>query len=319
MKNHKVLERNKFISLITLIVCCTLVYCVNNINIITDFISTKIEIIKEKEMKFMYSDPNALGDTYTNNYSGSNGAFQEEVNYLLRHGYFNSEDLMLLQNKYSTVTADKNMFFNNSEESMVVDELKKQIEEDSYRNRSFGLYYIFDFEYTINTLKQLDSVIEKTSKAQKMPKAFLSAVLFREMMFIGQEDLLDGVPVIGGKTIGICQIGVKNIRQNEQIVHGKDSVIAKKSDDEIIEMLRNPEQAVYFCAVQLRARAIQLAGENADLNKFDDKHMKQVFAAYNQFDIPFNIGPVMNKEKYAEQTYKYYKLLSKYYGYKQAK
>jgi hypothetical protein len=322
MKNCKVAVKNKLLYLVTVIVCFSLIF-INNINIFTGFVNSKIEIIKENEMRFMYNGSNTLGDTYSKNSNGSNSVYQNtesiKENDLLIRGYNNFQDYLLLQKNSSSADADKDMFFNNSEVSKVLDKLKKQVEDDSYRHKYFGLYYIFDFNYTFNTLKQLDPIIEKTSKAQKMPKAFLSAVLLREMMFIGQEDLLDGVPVIGGSTIGICQIGVKNIRLNEKIVHNKGSVIANKSDDEITEMLRNPEQAVYFCATQLRARAIQLAGVNTDLNKFDEKHMKQVLAAYNQSEIPFNLGPVMTKEKYAEQTYKYYELLSGYYGSEQAK
>lgn len=41
--------------------------------------------------------------------------------------------------------------------------------------------------------------------------------------------------------------------------------------------------------------------------------MKQVFSEYNQFEIPFKIGSVMNKEMYAEQTYKYFEYFNKYY------
>jgi len=316
-------KKNVAFSLIVLIFCCVLVYSTNSIFNITGFISTKIEIIKEKEMKFMYGEPDALGDKYSESsqsYYNSNIVYHRttfnKLNNQLISRYNNAQG----QNQYSNINSDKNMFLHVLEEKTIKNQLKKQVEDDSYRNKNFGLYYIFDFERTINVLKELDLVIEKTSEAQKMPKELLTAVLFREMMFIGQEDLLDGVPYIGGKTIGICQIGIDIVRYNEQIVHGKESIVANKTDDEILTMLRNPKQGVYFCALQLRARAIQQTGNNkVDLNKLNEAQMHKILEGYNQSNITKTIGPIKTKAKYAEETYKYYELFSKYYELGQAK
>lgn len=313
----------KIYKMLITLMCSALIGLTYNVFNINDFASEKIEIIKYKEMKYICGEANNSEDTYIKNQQDYRESYintgLDEINGSIEHLNNNTESYMLCQNNYLAEETDKRTAFNFAEERILLSQLKNQVEGDSYRNKHFGTYYIFSFDYTMNKLNQLDSKIEKVAKAHNIPKSFLSAVLFREMMFMGQEDMLDGLPLMGGKTIGLCQIGIENVRDNEKVVHGKESVIANKSDDEILKMLRNPEQAVYFCAVQLKARAMQLYGKNADINKFNEKQMKQVLAGYNQFNIPINIGPIMDKDKYAEQTYKYYNLFSKYYELKQNK
>lgn len=323
MKIYK-LKKNPIFSLIALMLCIVLLYFANSSLNILGFINTKVELIKQKEMKFMYSERNTSGDRYFDTSSvgtnSGNVSYQQGVFKLTENMYINSSNYtqqgnVLLEKQYTNDNKSMVDFIATySEYQAISNELKNQIEEDSYRNKKLGFYYIFDYEYTMNALKELEPVIEKTVEAQKMPKALVTSVLFREMMFMGQEDLLDGMPIIGGKSMGICQIGIENIRYNENTIHGQKSMIASKTDDEIIAMLQNPEQAVYFCAVQLRARAIKLTGnKNINLNELNAKQIQKIFEEYNQSKITKTIGPIKTKSKYAQETYKYYKLFSKYY------
>jgi hypothetical protein len=275
-------------------------------------------------MKYICGELSSLNDTYDESSSskdsntnvsvtGNNGnSFRPVENNLI-----NNNDNIKNYTQIKNDTTSKIFLNNDTIETAIsyektITELKNKVEEDSYRNKGLEPYYIFDFNYSMSVLKELDTTIDKTAKAQKVPKELLTAVLFREMMFLGQEDMLDGFPVIGGKSLGICQIGIENVRYNENTVHGKKSVIINKTDDEIITMLQNPEQAVYFCAVQLRARAISLTGnKNVDLYKLDEKQIHKILEEYNQSKITKTIGPIKTKEKYAEETYGYYKLFVK--------
>lgn len=321
MKIYK-LKKNPIFSLIIIVLCLVLFYSANSILNINGFISNKVDLLKEKEMKYMFGETSTLSDRYTNKstagYAVNNVIYQQDAIKVAEEKSASSEyaeHSNYLSNENSDEVVSMSDYIKKYKEyQSISDELKKQVEEDSYRHKNLDFYYIFNYEYTMNALKKLDSVIEKTAKAQKMPKALISSVLFREMMFLGQEDLLDGVKYIGGKSMGICQIGVKNVRYNENTVHGKDSKIANKTDDEIKEMLQNPNHAVYFCAVQLRARAITLTGnKNIDLHDLDEKQIHKVLEEYNQSSIPKTIGPVKTKAKYAEETYKYYQIISKLY------
>ncbi len=323
MKIYKLKKKHTF-SLIAIMLCCVLLYCGNCIFDVTGIISYEVEALKEKEMKYMFGEIGILSDKYS--FENTAGYIADKaIRYQQDAIKISEEDASLNNAGYQNYLPQKSKN-TGSIKSMsdyieqynkyqnISNDLKKQIEEDSYRHKNFDLYYIFNFEYTMNAMKKLDNVIEKTAKAQKMPKALLASVLFREMMFLGQEDILDGVSFIGGKSMGICQIGIKNVRYNENTVHGKDSIIANKSDDEIMEMLLDPNQAVYFCAVQLRARAITLTGnKEINLHNLDVKQIHKILEEYNQSGIPKTIGPVKTKERYAQETYQYYKIISKLY------
>ncbi len=319
------LKKKIAFSLIMIMTSFTLLNYANGYIHIKDNISKTYVKIKEKEMKFMYGERTSQGDRYTGGSDDSNG---DNVTYNSDSTYEgqNLNNLIDSDSKGYVYLQEQNVkssgedfkfsdFMYKPEVESITQKLKSQVESDSYRHKRLGFYYINDFEYTFNALKELEPVIDKTAKAQKMPKAFLTSVLFREMMFLGQEDLLDGVPILGGKSIGICQIGIDNVRFNEQVVHGKSSLIANYSDKLIREMLQTPELAVYFCAVQLKARAIQTTGDkNVDLNNLKEEQLCKILAEYNQSIITKNIGPIKTKEKYAEETYNYYQLLTKYYN-----
>lgn len=323
MKTYK-LKKKPIFSLIVIVLCFAMVCSVNYVYDITGLIYNKVELIKEKEMKHMFGEVGVISDNYS---------YENTAGYVVNNNIINQQDAMKLfennansntvgyqfylpqKNKNNTTVQPISDYIDKYKEyQSISNELKTQVEEDSYRHKKLGFYYIFNYEYTMDALKKLDSVIEETAKAQKMPKALLTSVLFREMMFMGQEDLLDGVKVIGGKSMGICQIGIQNARYNENTVHGKESVISSKSDDEIAEMLQNPNQAVYFCAVQLRARAITLTGnKNVRIYDLNEKQIQKVLAEYNQSYIPKTIGPVKTKERYGVETYKYYQIISRLY------
>lgn len=319
------LKKKLAFSLIMIMTSFTLLNYANGYIHIKDNIAKTYVKIKEKEMKFMYGERTSQGDRYTGGSDDSNG---DNVTYNSdsTYGEQNLNNLVDSDSKGYVYLQEQNIkssgedfkfsdFMYKPEVESITQKLKSQVESDSYRHKRLGFYYINDFEYTFNALKELETVIDKTAKAQKMPKAFLTSVLFREMMFLGQEDLLDGVPILGGKSIGICQIGIDNVRFNEQVVHGKSSLIANYSDKLIREMLQTPELAVYFCAVQLKARAIQITGDkNVDLNNLKEEQLCKILAEYNQSIITKNIGPIKTKEKYAEETYNYYQLLTKYYN-----
>lgn len=316
--NNMKLKKSKAFSLIAILIFCLALDTVNTYFDIYSYIDAKFEVIKEKEMQLVYKKNTFYGDTYSqgyNRFNSSNVAYISPLNASdvgLYYGKGNSQDFST--SIYSYSNPDQNDFVIKSKSQSILSELKGQVEVDSYRHKKLGFYYIFDGDSAINAIEELKYEISNISFAQKVPKALISAVLFREMMFLGQEDLLDGVPFIGGESIGICQIGVKNVRMNEEIVHGPISVIATKSDKEIREMLEDPERAVYFCAVQLRARAIKIMKDpNVDLNQLSKKDLKLVLEGYNQSKISFNIGPVKTKQKYAEETYKYYQDFTKYY------
>ncbi len=327
MKTAELKKKIAF-SLIMVMTCFTLLNYANGYLHIKDYIGTEFEKLKEKEMKYMYGERTSQGDKYagsTSNYNGNNVTYKYKLNStydgktLNSLNSINTNEYMYLQEQNNSISSDGNFNFSDfmykPEVKSLTQQLKSQVDADSYRNKKLGFYYINDFEYTFDALKELEPVIEKTAKAQKMPKAFLSAVLFREMMFLGQEDILDGVPFLGGKSIGICQIGIDNVRLNEQVVHGKSSLIINYSDKEIREMLETPELAVYFCAVQLKARAIQITGDKyVNLNNLKKKQLQKIMAEYNQSKISKNIGPIKTKEKYAEETYTYYQMFLKYYA-----
>ncbi len=319
------LKKKLAFSLIMIMTSFTLLNYANGYIHIKDNIAKTYVKIKEKEMKFMYGERTSQGDRYTGGSDDSNG---DNVTYNSdsTYGEQNLNNLVDSDSKGYVYLQEQNIkssgedfkfsdFMYKPEVESITQKLKSQVESDSYRHKRLGFYYINDFEYTFNALKELETVIDKTAKAQKMPKAFLTSVLFREMMFLGQEDLLDGVPILGGKSIGICQIGIDNVRFNEQVVHGKSSLIANYSDKLIREMLQTPELAVYFCAVQLKARAIQITGDkNVNLSTLTKEKLKKIMSEYNQSKISTNIGPIKTKEKYAEETYTYYQLFSKYYA-----
>ncbi len=322
------LKKKIAFSLIMIMTCFTLLNYANGYIHIKDHIGIEFEKLKEKEMKYMYGERTSQGDRYTgssSNYNGDNVTYKYQLNStydgktLNSLNSVNTNEYMYLQEKNNNSSSGDDFAFSDfmykPEVKSITQQLNSQVDSDSYRNRKLDFYYINDFEYTFDALKELEPVIAKTAKAQKMPKAFLSAVLFREMMFLGQEDMLDGVPFLGGKSIGICQIGIDNVRLNEQVVHGKSSLIINYSDKEIREMLETPELAVYFCAVQLKARAIQITGDkNVNLSTLTKEKLKKIMSEYNQSKISTNIGPIKTKEKYAEETYTYYQLFTKYYA-----
>ncbi len=320
MKNIKLKKKSKF-SLIAFLLCCILLYSANNVFDLTGRLDRQIEIIKEKEMKFIYGERSILRDKYSQEKSvyGTSNVSQVDNNLsgndLLVSAINNYRGYMLFQNVYISPEESWNDYMAKMAQHKTISEkLQRQVEEDSYRNNNLGIYYVFNFDYTMGALKELDSDIEKVSAAQKVPKALISAVLFREMMFLGQEDLLDGLPWIGGKSMGICQIGIENVRYNENTVHGEDSYIANASEEQIKDMLQNPKQAVYFCAVQLKARAIKLTdNKNIDLNDLNEKQLHRILEDYNQSKVTITIGPIKTKQKYASETYTYFKLFSEYY------
>lgn len=324
-QNMNILKLKKRIafSLIAIMTCSTLFYSVNNIFDITGYISKQMELLKEKEMKYVYSQNNSTGDRYLQNDGMSVKSRNIQVNdsQILGHKisdvHYNQDYTFLSQ--YENIgmePAVMSEFLQNAARiNSVAGALEKQVNSDSYRDRKFGVYYVFSFDYTLDALQELDNSIDRISAAQKVPKALLMAVLFREMMFLGQEDLLDGLPVIGGKSMGICQIGIENVRYNEQIVHGEKSLITSEADEQIKTMLQNPKHAVYFCAVQLRARAIKLTGNHeVDLNKLNEDQLKKVLENYNLSSISFDMGPVKTKKTYAAETYRYYELFRQYLG-----
>ncbi len=193
--------------------------------------------------------------------------------------------------------------------------LKSQIYEDSYRNTILNKYYIFSFNEAISIIRSLDDKISAVSEAHAIPKAMIAATLFREIMFMGQEDILDGMDLIGGDTIGISQIGVSNAKRNDLYVHGINSVIAFQNEDQIRDELKDINHAVYFCAMQLKARAIQFTGKkDVDIKSLEDDKIKQIFQEYNQSPIKYTIGPIKTKQKYGEETFRYYKLFERYYN-----
>lgn len=314
------LRKKATFSLITLMMCSTLLYSANNTFNITGYINRQVENLKEKEMKYVYSQSNQSGDKYSE-YSDKSAGDNTLGNYSSVLGQKivnanNYQNYMLLEQseKNGSNKSISELLQNLSKINSLYGELENQINQDSYRDKNFELYYVFSFDYTMNALKELDNSISRISAAQKVPKALLASVLFREMMFLGQEDLLDGLPVIGGKSMGICQIGIENVRYNEQIVHGEKSLITSESDEQIKTMLQNPKHAVYFCAVQLKARAIKLTGDpEIDLNKLDEKQLKTILENYNLSKISVNIGPIKTKETYAVETYRYYELFKQYY------
>ncbi len=314
------LRKKATFSLIALMMCSTLLYSANNTFNITGRINRQVEIIKEKEMKYVYSQNNQSGDKYSENSdkpAGTNvqgnygGVLGQKIANV--HNY---QNYMLLEQSEKTGSnkSISELLQNLSKIDSLYGELENRINEDSYRDKNFGIYYVFSFDYTMNALKELDNSIDRISAAQKVPKALLASVLFREMMFLGQEDLLDGLPVIGGKSMGICQIGIENVRYNEQIVHGEKSLITGESDEQIKTMLQNPKHAVYFCAVQLRARAVKLTEDpEIDLNKLNEEQLKTVLENYNLSKVSVDIGPIKTKETYAAETYRYYELFKQYY------
>lgn len=323
------LKKKSFFSLIVLLVCFSLLSSAESILDITDYINSKMDSIKEFEMKFMFGERHALGDTYSVRPEGSSGqnvTYNNQKDSTYNETSLtgsNNQTYMYLENQYDfsgSINTDITQLLRRPKSKSISDELKGQVENDSYRHKSLGFYYVYNFDYTMDALKELQPVIEKTARVQKVPKALVTSVLFREMMFLGQEDLLDGVPFFGGKSIGICQIGVENVRRNEQIVHGSSSLISDYSDDEIKEMLEDPKLAVYFCTVQLKARAIQITGEkNINLGTLKKEQLLKVLAEYNQSFITKDLGPIKSKEKYAQETYKYYELLSKYFASNESK
>lgn len=314
------LRKKATFSLITLMMCSTLLYSANNTFNITGYINRQVENLKEKEMKYVYGQSNQSGDKYSE-YSDKSADDNILGNYSSVLGQKivnanNYQNYMLLEQseKAGSNKSISELLQNLSKINSLYGELENQINQDSYRDKNFELYYVFSFDYTMNALKELDNSISRISAAQKVPKALLASVLFREMMFLGQEDLLDGLPVIGGKSMGICQIGIENVRYNEQIVHGEKSLITSESDEQIKTMLQNPKHAVYFCAVQLKARAIKLTGDpEIDLNKLDEEQLKTILENYNLSKISVDIGPIKTKETYAVETYRYYELFKQYY------
>ncbi len=314
------LKKKPFFSLIILLFCSVyLLISINFLNI-NSYITEKYEYIKQRQMQYIYRQDSNLGDNVIGSIDSdiSNSDYKsDQLSLGQKMVYSDNMESKLLS---GSETSGSNTFYSDALQEMskydsILDELETQINIDSFRESHFKPYYVFSFEYTMNALRELNNSLDRISEAQKVPKELITAVLFREMMFLGQEDLLDGVPIIGGKSIGICQIGIENVRFNEQVVHGEKSVLLSEADDQLIDMLQNPKYAVYFCAVQLRARAISLTeNPDIDLSKLDETQIKQVLENYNQSKISFNIGPVKTKERYALETYKYYQLFKDYYS-----
>ncbi len=226
---------------------------------------------------------------------------------------------------YGSTNSDKNNITHNNDiensianaqiKEEVLKQLKSIIYEDSYRNTVLNKYYIFSFDDAISIIRSLEEKITSVSEAHDIPKSMIAATLFREIMFMGQEDLLDGMDIIGGDTIGISQIGVNNAKRNDLYVHGINSVIAFQNEDQIRDELKDINHSVYFCAMQLKARAIQITGKkDVDIQSLDDNKIKHIFQEYNQSPIKYTIGPIKTKQKYGEETFRYYKLFERYYN-----
>ncbi|OPX43637.1 hypothetical protein CLHUN_23560 [Ruminiclostridium hungatei] len=320
------LKKRAAFSLIALMLCSTLFYSANNYFDINGYINEQYKTIKEKEMKFAYGQGDAPGDKFSESDENVLKFNNFQVNYSKGLGQkitiHNQQNYMFLDEAEALGpdTRLEEIVREAEKYKDVFEKLNTRINEDSCRDKKLGIYYVFNFDYTMNALRELDNSISRISEAQKVPEALLTAVLFREMMFLGQEDLLDGLPFIGGKSMGICQIGIENVRYNEQIVHGGKSLILSESDEQIKTMLQNPKHAVYFCAVQLRARAIKLTGNaGVDLNELSREQLLKVLENYNLSSIPVNIGPVKTKGKYAQETYEYYELFKEYYKLQQDK
>lgn len=307
------------------LICSVMILIFNDFLNITGYINKQFEIIKENEMKYVYAFNDSLGDRFS-----MKGTPENYLNYRFNHltGISKNTAYIENQNYFTMLEADKSVTKTSLEQLMqdsirfnsIYQELQAQVDRDSFRDKKLGIYYVFSYDYTMNALKELENSIERISAAQKVPKSMLTAVLFREMMFLGQEDLLDGIPIIGGKSMGICQIGIENVRYNEQIVHGANSLIMSETDDQIKTMLQNPKYAVYFCAVQLRARAIKLTDNpDVDLNDLNEEQLKKILENYNLSKISVNIGPIKTKEMYAIETYRYYELFKQYYNIQQHK
>ncbi len=319
------LKRNPNFSLMACLICSVIILIFSDFVNIAGYINKQFEIIKENEMKYVYAFNDSLGDgfllkdspgNYLNNRFNHFTGISRNTAYIENQSYFT----MLEADKSVTETSLEQLMEDSIRFNSIYQELQTQVDRDSFRDKKLGIYYVFSYDYTMNALKELENSIDRISAAQKVPKSLLTAVLFREMMFLGQEDLLDGIPIIGGKSMGICQIGIENVRHNEQIVHGAQSLIINESDDQIKTMLQNPKYAVYFCAVQLRARAIKLTDNpDIDLNNLNEEQLKKVLENYNLSKISVNIGPIKTKEMYAIETYRYYELFKQYYNIQQNK
>jgi len=174
MKISKLKKKSVF-SLIALIFCCVLLFTANsNLNIFY-FINTKIELIKEKEMKFIFGEKNTLGDTYSvssvgynfNNVSYNQNALNPSENALKFDSSYEEEYLLLENSNINTNKSMSKLISTYSQYQAISTELRRQIEEDSYRNKKLGFYYIFNSEYTMDALKELEPVIKNVAKAQK--------------------------------------------------------------------------------------------------------------------------------------------------------
>lgn len=307
--------RRRYIFFLLLSICLVFIFNFCGLQYI---FQEKYDHIKDSQKEYVLKLNKYLGDesvNYSNPYNNVVFSIKNQTNYSdLQNIPYDGSSLKQLNDK-TFQGLDLNGIIRNNEKEKILGKLEGRVNDDSYRNKLLSPYYIFSFDDAMNLLQYLDAKINLVADAQKVPKPLLSAVLFREMMFIGQEDMLDGLPYIGGKSIGICQIGVENVRSNESVVHGSKSLIAKQSDKEIIEELQDVQQAVYFCAVQLRTRAINLThNKDIDLNNLDDKQLQQILEAYNQSPVAITVGPIKTKQKYGQETLYYYKLFKQYYG-----
>ncbi len=195
----------------------------------------------------------------------------------------------------------------NRYEVYLSDKLEKEIDEDSKRP-AYSLNYLYSFKQATILIDDLEPEIDRIATEEGINKELITAVLFREIMFLNFSDLFDGYI---GKTIGLAQIGVQNVRNNELLVHPYDRKFEDKSDEEIIEKLKENKESVYFAAVQLKARAIR---EGVSIDTDDPEEIKKIFEGYN--DSPkkkdMEICAWYTKKTYGEQTYDYYEIFKRY-------
>lgn len=198
----------------------------------------------------------------------------------------------------------------------LLQELETIVNEHSKRPL-LGLFYTHNFNTAKYLLLEiLGPEITKVSREEGVDKAMLTAVLFRETMVLGLDDILDGNDLAmkkgKGLTIGIAQISVEGVKANEVTVNKGEAKFQNTSDEDIIKMLKDSRQSVYFAAIQLKARAIR---EEISIDTQDPDEIKKIFAGYNDSTRTkdHKFLPWYTKETYGEQTYQYYEIFQKYY------
>lgn len=206
-------------------------------------------------------------------------------------------------------------------EADLIRNLDQKVIADLWRNKKLDWFYIRDINYAMKTITALESEIYKQSNVEGVPKSLIGSVLFREIMFLGLDDIVDGMGLeIKGKkvgqTIGISQISARGVRDNELRVASKESGRKQRftdiSDSEIEKMLLDLVASVYFAAMALKDRAYW---EEIDIKSKRSNDIQKIFARYNDSGgiKGRTVGPIKTKEVYGKETYEYYKEFEKYY------